>query len=157
MACTPGTPERDRLDERDEGWFDIRRPRFSERRISNTSRWFMPDTMLLPISPVPPFPLLVTVEDQSLAIGQAGFCFADKQRWILTASTPFRFFLSVRFLPPLPIRWTHCNARDCCHDNREMEPYSCPLLLFRLQRFDMVPIIHLSRALHRSDPCSQQF
>ena len=32
----------------------------------------MPDRMLLPISPVPPFLLVVTVEDHSLAIDQAG-------------------------------------------------------------------------------------
>ena len=31
----------------------------SERRTPNVTRWLLPDTMLLPISPIPPFPLVV--------------------------------------------------------------------------------------------------
>ena len=48
----------DRRDERDGRGFEVRSSRCSELRTLNVTRWLMPDTMLLPISPDPPFPLV---------------------------------------------------------------------------------------------------
>ena len=50
--------ERNWRDERDEGAFEVRSSRFLELQNSIVTRWLMPDTMLPPISPVPPFPLV---------------------------------------------------------------------------------------------------
>ena len=40
------------------GVFEVRRSRCSELRTPIVTRWLMPDTMLPPISPVPPFPFV---------------------------------------------------------------------------------------------------
>ena len=53
--------ERDERDWRDgEGSrFEVRSSRFSEPQTPNVTRWLMPDAILLPISPITPFPLVV--------------------------------------------------------------------------------------------------
>src|SRR5712692_276752 len=49
---------RDWRERRDEQRFKVRSSRFSELRTLKVTRWLLPDTMLPPISPVPPFPLV---------------------------------------------------------------------------------------------------